>query len=95
MNNNINKALSTNNIKNVVTNNLSNTNGFNSSSQPDNNNTSNLSASPKKTNKRIKQFENHISQKIVNLTELKSLSWKGVPFGKIINVILKLKILWL
>jgi hypothetical protein len=33
-------------------------------------------------NRKIKQFENIISQKLVSLSELKALTWKGIPFGK-------------
>ena len=36
----------------------------------------------KKINKRIKQFENIISNKKLSLNELKAISWNGIPFGK-------------
>ncbi len=32
--------------------------------------------------KRMKQLENILSQKLLNLNDLKSFSWKGIPFGK-------------
>lgn len=37
--------------------------------------------STSKTNKKIKQFENILSQKIVNMNDLKTAAWKGIPFG--------------
>jgi hypothetical protein len=47
-------------------------------------NTENLTpniSSPVKT-KRVKQLEKILSQKLINITELKSFAWKGLPFGK-------------
>lgn len=35
-------------------------------------------------NKRVKQFENILSQKFINLNELKTAAWNGIPFGKLI-----------
>jgi hypothetical protein len=35
-------------------------------------------------NKKIKQFENILSQKFINLIDLKTAAWNGVPSGKII-----------
>ncbi len=37
-------------------------------------------SSPLKS-KRVKQYESLLTQKIVNLNELKSMAWKGIPFG--------------
>lgn len=42
---------------------------------------SNASISPLK-NKKVKQFENILNQKMINLQELKSLAWNGIPNGK-------------
>jgi hypothetical protein len=32
-------------------------------------------------NRKIKQFENILSSKLINLNELKKQAWKGIPFG--------------
>lgn len=32
--------------------------------------------------KRLKQLENIISQKFINLNDLKKFAWNGVPFGR-------------
>jgi hypothetical protein len=33
-------------------------------------------------NKKIRQLEIALSQKIINLNDLKAIAWKGIPFGK-------------
>src|SRR5262249_31314077 len=42
----------------------------------------------KKALKTIKQFEDIIAKKTVNLTELRHLAWNGVPFGMLYYTIL-------
>ena len=37
--------------------------------------------------KKIKQLENALSQKVINLNDLKTLAWKGIPFGKRLLII--------
>jgi hypothetical protein len=54
-------------------------NGFLPSNVSDN---SSLQTTPKKnTSKKEKQFEKILSQKLINIAELKALSWQGIPFG--------------
>ena len=31
----------------------------------------------------MKQYENILNQKLININDLRSLSWKGIPFGNI------------
>lgn len=33
--------------------------------------------------RKIKQIENILSQKLINISELRSIAWKGLPYGKI------------
>jgi len=67
----------------------SNNSNFNSGyfSEPNNNNNiNNISSNtinyPPSLLRKIKQIENILSQKLVNITELRSIAWKGLPYGK-------------
>ena len=42
-------------------------------------NNSNLSSA---TVKKFKQLENILNQKSININEIRSITWKGLPFGK-------------
>lgn len=44
--------------------------------------TSSRSSEDKKKLKIVKQFEEILSKKQININELKFLSWNGIPFGK-------------
>jgi hypothetical protein len=53
----------------------------NNNNNINNNNSSITNYSPSHLRK-IKQIENILTQKIVNITELRSIAWKGLPYGK-------------
>jgi hypothetical protein len=51
-----------------------------------------FSNSSSNKNRRVKQIENILSSKLINFSELKKQSWKGIPFGKKrIKIFLKLQ----
>lgn len=47
------------------------------------NNNNNMSNCPPSLLRKIKQIETQLNQKLVNITELRSIAWKGLPYGKI------------
>ena len=72
-------------------NNNSNTNSINNNNNNTNNNSNlnnnnlynyNITNSSPALLRKIKQIENILNQKLVNITELRSIAWKGLPYGK-------------
>lgn len=58
--------------------NLSDSSNLNNSSTNNNNN----SNYPPSLLRKIKQIESLLNQKLVNITELRTIAWKGLPYGK-------------